>query len=475
MATARYWRIVGIETYTGGDLELSELQLHGAGGRVDTTATLTSSHAPIAGALADLVDGNTATVARFSAGHVRSAGFFIAWDLGSSITAIGLRVGSAVEQSRFVSALTLQYFDGAAWQGLASFGRFAWPGASALGEVPSVGGINIPEATLFLDGSVDFADTSPVARTMTPHGGVSISSAQALYGDKSMLFNGSNGYLASPASASLGFAPGDDFTISFNALKSANGSADYDGVVSTTTNGNATDGWFVELSSTRGFIFAAAGQVIFSINLNPNTSQWKHWEVSRKAGVLRAFGGGVKLFEAQDTRNYQQAGLSIGRTYPGGYPFAGFLQQVLIVKGLALHDSDFVPASLVGGAGQAFLPKPVKTAYARSLVGASAAISPYSTERLAAAVARDVEFGGSGTVYGTTKTKGTPNLPTKARVVLLHQRSKLPVRETWSDPVTGAFVFSGIDTSQQFLTLAEDADGNFRPVAANRLTPEVLV
>ena len=88
--------------------------------------------------------------------------------------------------------------------------------------------------------------------------------------------------------------------------------------------------------------------------------------------------------------------------------------------------------------------------------------------------ARDAEVGGLGTLYGTTKIKGTPNLPTKARVVLLHQRSKLPVRETWSDPVTGAFAFTGIDTNQQFLTLAEDAAGNFRPVAANRLTPEVL-
>ena len=86
----------------------------------------------------------------------------------------------------------------------------------------------------------------------------------------------------------------------------------------------------------------------------------------------------------------------------------------------------------------------------------------------------DVEHGGPGTIYGTTKTKGTPNQPAKARVVLLHQRSKLPVRETWSDPVTGNFAFTGIDTTQQFLTLAEDAAGNFRPVAAKRLTPEVL-
>ena len=89
-------------------------------------------------------------------------------------------------------------------------------------------------------------------------------------------------------------------------------------------------------------------------------------------------------------------------------------------------------------------------------------------------LARDVEHGGPGTVYGTTKTKGTPNTPTKARVVLQHQRSKLPVRETWSDPTTGYFEFRGIDVNQQFLTLAEDAEGHFRPVAANRLTPEVL-
>ena len=90
-------------------------------------------------------------------------------------------------------------------------------------------------------------------------------------------------------------------------------------------------------------------------------------------------------------------------------------------------------------------------------------------------MARDIEFGGQGTIYGTTKTKGSPaNVPAKARVVLLHQRSKLPVRETWSDPVTGSFAFTGIDTTQQFLTLAEDAAGNFRPVAANRLAPEVL-
>jgi len=107
----------------------------------------------------------------------------------------------------------------------------------------------------------------------------------------------------------------------------------------------------------------------------------------------------------------------------------------------------------------------------RSIPGA---LLPVATGRQQ--LAADLQFGGSGRIWGTTKIKGapgSPDAPTKSRVVLLHQRSKLPVREVWSDPITGAFSFEGIDTTQEFLTLAEDAAGNFRPVAASRLAPEV--
>ena len=122
-----------------------------------------------------------------------------------------------------------------------------------------------------------------------------------------------------------------------------------------------------------------------------------------------------------------------------------------------------------------FLEPPSRTRQAAALPLFTRYTAP---QRLIAAemqrLARDTDVGGPGTIYGTTKAKGTPNAPTKARVVLLRQRGKLPVRETWSDPVTGYFEFKGIDIGQQFLTLAEDVDGTYRPVAANRLTPEVL-
>lgn len=110
----------------------------------------------------------------------------------------------------------------------------------------------------------------------------------------------------------------------------------------------------------------------------------------------------------------------------------------------------------------------------RPTVAASSQLNVARMPYAKAALARDVEFGGTGRIWGTTKTKATPsNLPTKARVVLLHQRSKQLVRETWSDSTTGAFAFEGIDTRQEFLTLAEDAAGAYRPVAASRLVPEV--
>ena len=476
MPAARFWRVVGVETYAGGDLELSELHLYGTSGRLDATATVTSTHTPTAGTLAALQDDNLATTCRFAGAAVRAGGFAIAWDFGVGNTSdvLGLRIGAATNQAEFMSSCTLQYLDSGLWVSLSSFGRFPWPGSSAMGQAPSSVSINIPQATLFLSGAGDFLDSSPVGRPITPSGGVSISSVQELYGQESMLFDGIDGRLTSPPSPSLAFSENEDFAISFNAWKSENGSQGYDGVISTTTNGSATDGWGVELSTFRGLAFITQGAVVFSVGANPNTSRWENWEISRKNGVLRAFRHGQKIHESSNTRAYAQAGLCVGSAFPGGYCFKGFLQQVLIVKGAALHDEEFVPQSLTEVLSQPFEGLPLRSAFCPTKVSASATVPAFSTRRATPLqLARDVEHGGPGTIYGTTKTKGTPNLPTKARVVLLHQRSKLPVRETWSDPVTGAFAFTGIDTNQRFLTLAEDAEGHFRPVAANRLTPEV--
>lgn len=269
MAAARYWRLVGIEAFAGGDLELSEIAMFSDATRIDGAATLTCSHTPVAGALADLKDASMSVGCRFAAANVRAGGFYLQWDFGSAVDVSEFRFGAATVAARFVSSATItRSADAATWA---------------------------------------YADA---------------------------------------------FA---------------------------------------------GAVYPGAGQLTTSV------------------------GGGVDV--------------------------------------LALPQTSTPPA---------------RTPCGRVLTVASAAVGAHRIAVSKTLMAKDVEWGGNARIWGTTKAKGTPNVPTKARVVLLHQRSKLPVRETWSDPVTGAFVFAGIDTSQQFLALAEDAEGHFRPVAANRLTPEVL-
>jgi hypothetical protein len=110
-----------------------------------------------------------------------------------------------------------------------------------------------------------------------------------------------------------------------------------------------------------------------------------------------------------------------------------------------------------------------------ALLAASAALGSTHVMGSRALLARDMEFGGAGRVWGTNQIEltGGALVPAGGRVVLLRQRDKLVVRETWADPITGAWEFRGLDTRQDFLALAEDLAGNYRPVAASRLTPEV--
>ena len=475
MAAARYWRIVGLETYAGGDLELSELHLYGASGRLDATATLTSTIAPTAGTLAALQDDNLGTTCRFAAAAVRAGGFAIAWDFGAGNTAdgVGLRLGASADQSAFMAGCTLQYStDGAQWQWLAEFARYAWPGVGAYTVAPTVGDPDYAKVSLLLhgdgaDGSTAFTDSSQTPKVVSVASGAPrISTAQSKFGGASVHTNGGSIKATIPPLALR------DFTVEFFVLRvTGTDRALFD----------IGNNQLLLLQGSTGLRLYDGGTVIPSATML-STSFMEHVALVRQSGAFKLFHQGVLLGSATKAINFASGLFTLG----GWNAYAsenlnGYFDEVRITDGVARYTANFTPPTgpflnSAGGSGGTVFGSPIlHTAPVRASIAASAPVPPHGTPlapRLR--LARDVEHGGPGTIYGTTKTKGTPNLPTKARVVLQHQRSKLPVRETWSDPVTGAFVFSGIDTSQQFLALAEDAAGNFRPVAANRLTPEVL-
>lgn len=80
---------------------------------------------------------------------------------------------------------------------------------------------------------------------------------------------------------------------------------------------------------------------------------------------------------------------------------------------------------------------------------------------------------GVGTVYGTTEIKGTPNSPLRARVRLIRERDGLVSRETWSDGVTGAYRFDGVDELETYTVLTYHTTRDKRAVVADGIIPEV--
>ena len=82
-------------------------------------------------------------------------------------------------------------------------------------------------------------------------------------------------------------------------------------------------------------------------------------------------------------------------------------------------------------------------------------------------------YGGNGRIRGTTKVSDSPNYSVMSRVRLIHQLSGVCIDEQWSNPITGAYDFTGYDPTQIFTVLAYDTNGVFRAVVANNAPTEV--
>ena len=79
-------------------------------------------------------------------------------------------------------------------------------------------------------------------------------------------------------------------------------------------------------------------------------------------------------------------------------------------------------------------------------------------------------YSGAGQITGTVKKKALPNnLPLDRKVRLYHDRSGQLVAETWSDAVTGVYLFQGLDLGEVYTALALDHTHTFRAVAADNL------
>ena len=469
MPVARYWRLAGFDGFGVGNLSLSQIHLYKSGVRVGATLTPSSSHAPAVGALGDLSDASDATGCTWDRSQVTSSGFYLLWDFGGAPSDVDeIRVKPM--DAALVPGRIEVYYQDAAGQWVLS------PASKSDVSDPLASTVVLLVRFDGADGSTSVINEAPSGIQLACIGGAKLTSAGPRFGSACLLLSsatpGSVGATAASAALDLG---SDDFSIEVFCYPTAFGGV---GIVLSTMASAPINGFiFALLNDGRPYVSLGSGSLEFAacIGSSPlSLNTWQKLEYSRSGNSFNLFVDGplVASNTSASPVGSSPYPLRIGNDVDGkNRPFYGKIDSVRISKGAARHvaaheveASDYPGLSLL---------KP-RTADSTVQIAASAPVPAFSTRRAAPLqLARDVEHGGPGTIYGTTKTKGTPNAPTKARVVLQHQRSKLPVRETWSDPITGAFVFEGVDTNQQFLALAEDVEGHFRPVAANRLTPEV--
>ena len=75
---------------------------------------------------------------------------------------------------------------------------------------------------------------------------------------------------------------------------------------------------------------------------------------------------------------------------------------------------------------------------------------------------------GTATLTGTVKN--FPAQPVARRVILIDERSGRVIRETVSDPLTGAYTFSELLPQNKYTVLAYDHTGVFSAVIADNLS-----
>ena len=81
------------------------------------------------------------------------------------------------------------------------------------------------------------------------------------------------------------------------------------------------------------------------------------------------------------------------------------------------------------------------------------------------------ELGGAGYIEGTVKVDSSPDYPVRRRVTLLCERDNRVVRETWSDPDTGAYRFDGLSPALRYIVIGHDHTRAFNADILAGITP----
>ena len=76
---------------------------------------------------------------------------------------------------------------------------------------------------------------------------------------------------------------------------------------------------------------------------------------------------------------------------------------------------------------------------------------------------------GEGSIAGTVAVSG---VPASRLVVLFDHYTMRPIASTWSDPVTGAYLFSGLALNRKYLVVCDDYTRTYNAAVADWVEAE---
>ncbi len=475
MASARYFRVAIVEVYQKADLVLSELRLYASNAAVDGSATMSSTATPLSGTLANLIDANTSTSCAFASAQVALPGFSIQWDLGGATTVDEIRV-TGPAQSTFLHKFTLQSSaDAVTWtEVLTTFVPTKWIGSSTAWSLMLADG-DPYGACVILAMPMSTTSFRDIKGHVITNSGVTRSATQSKFYGYSGYFNGSSYLSLGTATAVPDWYIGlFDFTISFWVYVTGTGTY---AVIGNLLDGNGTGHFWVVLNSTYTGLhtiqFGIQGHTYKFGAATLTTNSWQHVRLSRVGTSFYCFVGGSQLGTTQTIANFTGTlnnDMRIGITSDGVLPLAGYLQDLVIVKGAGESTAGFsLPNAIVTSDYDA---TPYRTGLKSTarFTGPSVGNVLQSTHLPKTETVFD-NANGTGTITGTVKQKALPvDIPLSRKVRLMRERDGKIVRETWSDATTGAYTFTGLDLNQAYTAIAWDHVHTYRAVIADNLT-----
>ncbi len=196
------------------------------------------------------------------------------------------------------------------------------------------------------NGSTSFVDSSTAARTVSVVGNAQLSTAASKFGGASALFDGTGDRVTVPDSADLELGS-SDFTIDFwmNRTPSMGGTGD---VVAKRLGGNIGPFLFYSAANTLALYMSSNGTWDIASGVScgsPSDGSWHHVALTRKGITLYCFLDGTLISNVTSSASLYDntAPVNIGGNNGGTEDFPGYVDEVRIIKGVALWTANFTP------------------------------------------------------------------------------------------------------------------------------------